>query len=84
MIPHKKRRPPFPGVLQAGSNCEDRHHGRHHEQPELQRPARPSQKLLDSAIENFKDSIHGSLFLTKSGDRVAVSRIQSFLSNRFK
>ena len=58
----QKRRLSFPGVPQAGSDCEERHHGRHHEQPKLQRPDRPTEQLLDSAIQHFQNCIH-DLFL---------------------
>ena len=75
----------FPDVPQTGSDREDRHHGRHHDEPKVQRSARPPQQLLDSARFRFPElqSI-GLLLLTKSGDRVAVRRIQPVLPNQLK
>ena len=78
----QERRLSFPSVSQAGSDGENRHHGRHDDQPKVQRPARPSKELLDAAIQYFQDCVHGLLFLPKSGDRVAVRGIQPVLANQ--
>ena len=80
----QKRRLPLPSVPQTGSDGENRHHGRHDEEPKVQRPARPPKELLDPAIQYFQYCVHGSWFLTKSGDRVAVRGIQPVLANQLQ
>jgi len=43
------------GVPQAGSDRQQRHHGRHHDQPELQRPARPAQQFARTRAISFPE-----------------------------
>ena len=51
----------FTGVLQSGTDRNDRNYGRHHYKSKVQGPAYPTQELLCPTIQRFHEIIHGVL-----------------------